>query len=89
MRVIKDGNSYKFSDISNAGGDIRSRTMRSFIVETNKAGSMVWFDSYGEEITQDHIGTKNTVYGWLSPDNAEMLGLALIDMARKARAKKL
>jgi len=54
-----------------------TRTLTRVIIQPQRRAKVVWFDSYG--------ANGSTVWGHITPDDAEMLGLILVLSARRTR----
>lgn len=86
MKVEKDGpGDYRFSEIQTSSS---YKTLTEIYVDASyyKETPQVWFDAYGNN-TVNNKSTRVTTYGWLPADDAEMIGLALIEAARLARQR--
>jgi hypothetical protein len=82
----KDGY-YHFEEISGTN-------FRELFVDYNNDGGQgpleVWFDSYGREDYTHRDGEyAPTVHGWITADEAEQIGMALVIAARLARGETL
>lgn len=80
MEIKKDGPGWY--DIENIG----CSSLDKIYIQRGRAG--VWLDTYtpvNENPEYYSARDQMTTFGWLSPDDAEALGLALIDAAQEAR----
>lgn len=78
---------YNFTGITSPVGQEPLHSLMQVLIEPNSVAKAVWFDSYGGIAVKE--GQRMTTWGWLNPDDAEMIGLALIHAAKLARGEKL